>query len=439
MKLSRYNFLRRYDDATIFFNAATCALAVVDENFLRVLDNVKNNSYDEKNYDAQLIADMKSSGCLVEDDIDELERLEFYRNLDKYDMTSLSLTIAPTLDCNFRCKYCYETHPKGNMSEETQAALINFVEKRLEQAKLLSVMWYGGEPLLAKEIIWSLSEKFLELCKKVSAKYEAFIVTNASLLAAEDVELFKKYKVQFAQVTIDGPKEIHDSRRRSITGESTFDKLIDRVNLLLNNDLMVVVRINIDKENLDRVDEVLDVLAARIDKPENLNISFGQVMPINDICKSIESDCYNNAQFAEIMLPLYEKVSARGFTMNKMSAYPSVRLNSCCADFVNSFVVDNRGELYRCWNHVGDLKLSSGNVRDGDDLTLEKNYLSWIQWNPMQHPKCRECACLPICIGGCPDTMRNSDDGQPVCGTVKYNLEKVLKHYYEQLKGEVAE
>ena len=33
MKLSRYNFLRQYDDATIFFNATTCALAVVDENY----------------------------------------------------------------------------------------------------------------------------------------------------------------------------------------------------------------------------------------------------------------------------------------------------------------------------------------------------------------------------------------------------------------------
>ena len=59
MKLSRYNFLRQYDDATIFFNATTCALAVVDENFLRVLDDVKNNSYDEKNYErlARIVRD----------------------------------------------------------------------------------------------------------------------------------------------------------------------------------------------------------------------------------------------------------------------------------------------------------------------------------------------------------------------------------------------
>ncbi len=437
MKLSRYNFLRQYEDATIFFNAITCALAVVDENFLRVLDDVKNNSYDEKNYDAQLIADMKSSGCLIEDDVDELEQLEFYRNLSKYDVTNFGLTIAPTLDCNFRCKYCFETHPKGKMSSETQAALVKFVESRLERAEAFSVTWYGGEPLLAKEIIWSLSEKFLTLCKNFSVDYNAFIITNASLLEDSDVELFKKYKISGAQITIDGVKEIHDSRRRSVTGESTFDKLIDRVNFLLNENLSVIVRINIDKENIDRVDEFLDVLSERITHREELKIDFGQVSPFTDICKSIESDCYNNEQFADIMLPLYEKVLAHGFTVNKMAVYPAPRVNFCCVDYVNSFVIDNHGDLYRCWNHVSNLKQSCGNVNDGDNFALVKNYLSWIQWNPIKHPKCRECACLPICMGGCPDAMRTSNDKQPVCGAVKYNLDKVIEHYYEQLKGEI--
>jgi len=438
MKLSRYNFLRRYEDATIFFNAATCALAVVDENFLRVLDDVKNNSYDEKNYDAQLIADMKSSGCLVEDDVDELERLEFYRNLSKYDTTNFGLTIAPTLDCNFRCKYCFETHPKGKMNSETQAALVSFVESRLARAKNFSVTWYGGEPLLAKEIVYALSEKFLALCEKFSVDYDAFIITNASLLDDVDIEDFKRYKIRGAQITIDGVKEIHDSRRRSVTGESTFDCLIDRVNVLLNNDLSAIVRINIDKDNIACVDELLDILAERIARRADLKIDFGQVTPFTDICKSIESDCYNNAQFADIMLPLYAKVSERGFTVNKMAAYPSPRVNFCCVDYANSFVVDKSGNLYRCWNHVGNLKHSCGNVNAGDNLALEKNYLSWILWNPIKHSKCRECACLPICMGGCPDAMRNSADGQPVCGTLKYNLDKVLSYYYEQLKGEDA-
>lgn len=230
---------------------------------------------------------------------------------------------------------------------------------------------YGGEPLLAKEILWSLSEKFLALCEKFSIEYYAFIVTNASLLDDADIENFKRYKINGAQITIDGPQDIHNSRRRSITGASTFDRMIERVDRLLNENLSAVVRINIDRENLARVDELLDTLAARIDKREELKIGFGQVLSYTDVCKSIESDCYNNEQFADIMLPLYEKVLVRGFSVNKMAAYPSPRVNFCCADYVNSFVVDNRGELYRCWHHVGNLKRSSGKV-EVDSLKIAR-------------------------------------------------------------------
>lgn len=431
MKLSRYNFLKQFDEATVFFNAMTCALAIVDENFLRVVDDVKNNCYDEKKYSPKLIGDMKISGCLVEDDVDELERLEFFRNLSKYDMTKLGLTIAPTLDCNFRCKYCFETHPKGIMSAEIQAALIKFVEQRLEVAKSFSVTWYGGEPLLAKNIIYSLSEKFLELCAKKNIDYDAFIITNASLMTDSDIENFKRYKIHGAQITIDGVKEIHDARRKNITGESTFDKLVDGVNSLLNNDLAAIVRINIDKENISRVDELLKILRERIDKYEDLKIGFGQVTPYTEICKSIEDDCYANEQFAEIMLPLYAKVSEYGFQVKRYLVYPMPRVNFCgSGDYANFFVVDNNGALYKCWNCVGDLKQSCGNIKN---FKITGNYLSWLQWNPIRHEKCRNCNCLPICVGGCPHAMRTSKDGQPVCGTVKYNLEKILESYYRQL------
>ena len=439
MKLSRYNFLKQFDDATIFFNATTCALAVVDENFLQVVDDIKNNSYVEENYDAKLIEDMKNSGCIVEDNLDELERLEFFRNIAKYDMTNFGLTVAPTLDCNFRCKYCFETHPKGIMSDEVQADLVKFVENRLTAAKNFSVTWYGGEPLLAKDIVYNLSEKFLALCEKSNINYDAFIITNASLMNDNDIENFKKYKIHGAQITIDGPKEIHDQRRRNVKNESTFDKLIDRINALLNNDLTAICRINIDKENINRVDELLETLRQKIDRYQDLKIDFGQVSAFTDICKSIESDCYNNEQYADIMLPLYAKVQDFGFEINKMFVYPSPRVNFCCYDYANSFVVDNHGEIYRCWNHVGNSKYSCGKVKNFANDKLESNYLSAIQWNPIRNSKCRDCKYLPICMGGCPDAMKNSADGQPICGTVKYNLDKVLNYYYEQLKGEIAE
>ena len=291
--------------------------------------------------------------------------------LNRVDKIAEGLTVAPTLDCNFRCKYCFETHPKGFMSAEVQDALTKFVEERLSVAKKFSVTWYGGEPLLAKDIVYNLSEKFLALCEKCNADYDAFIITNASLMDDSDIDNFKKYKISGAQITIDGPKEIHDQRRRNSKNESTFDKLIDRINALLNNDLTAICRINIDKENISCVDELLQTLQNKIDRYQNLKIDFGQVSAFTEICKSIESNCYNNEQYADIMLPLYAKVQEFGFEINKMSVYPAPRVNFCCYDYANAFVVDNGGEIYRCWNHVGNSKYSCGNVKNFGDDKLE--------------------------------------------------------------------
>lgn len=223
--------------------------------------------------------------------------MEFYRNVSKYDMSNFGLTVAPTLDCNFRCKYCFETHPKGVMSEEIQTALIKFVEERLINSVRFSVTWYGGEPLLTKNIIYNPSEKFLELYQKYAVDYKAFIITNGGFINDSYIENYK---------------------------------LIEGVNALANNNFRVIVRINVDKDNINYVEDLLKILRARIEKHDKLNIDFGQVFTFTEICRSIESDCRNNEQYADVMLPLYEKVNVYGFELNKMSVYPTPRMNFCC-------------------------------------------------------------------------------------------------------------
>ncbi len=130
MKLSKYNYLKKFGNDTIFFNGMTCALAIVDENFLRAYDELQQGVFDASKYDRELVNNMRDSGCFIEDSVDELRLLEFYKNASKYDKTSLALTIAPTLECNFRCKYCFEKHKQGVMSEETQDALVSLVRDK---------------------------------------------------------------------------------------------------------------------------------------------------------------------------------------------------------------------------------------------------------------------------------------------------------------------
>jgi len=81
-----------------------------------------------------------------------LERKIFYALRDDV----LNLTILPTEQCNFRCFYCYESFKLGKMSKETSDSILKLVQKRASTLKILTIGWFGGEPLMAKDIVLSL-------------------------------------------------------------------------------------------------------------------------------------------------------------------------------------------------------------------------------------------------------------------------------------------
>ena len=83
-----------------------------------------------------------------------------------YDTRTLSLIIAPTTGCNFACPYCFE--PKKNpktMTREVEDRIIEYVRSRT-LAENISLTWYGGEPLLAFDIIERLYDRIIAETEK---------------------------------------------------------------------------------------------------------------------------------------------------------------------------------------------------------------------------------------------------------------------------------
>lgn len=90
-------------------------------------------AYDEgkiKQLDTDFEHELVKGNFLVEDDADELKLLEHRLNRSRYASGVLGLTIAPTLNCNFRCAYCYEKkyYQNSKMNEETEDAIVTFVQ-----------------------------------------------------------------------------------------------------------------------------------------------------------------------------------------------------------------------------------------------------------------------------------------------------------------------
>ena len=166
MKVSQYNSIYDFPSnpsQKLMFNAKSLALALVDCSKVEQYENYCQTH--EEIPDEAFLNDLKTGGFLIDDSIDEKAILKYEQLCSRYSRSHLSLVIAATSNCNFRCVYCYERSVlrASTMSEATQEAIVKFVESEAPHLESFTVTWYGGEPLLALDIIESLSLKFIDI------------------------------------------------------------------------------------------------------------------------------------------------------------------------------------------------------------------------------------------------------------------------------------
>lgn len=425
MKPSRYNLIFDHNGKKLAFNTSSCALAEVDKSFLNVLNHCKDLDFYN---DSELIKNMKEGSYIVEDDCDELEQLKMLNYIGKFNSKDLSLVIAPTLNCNFACPYCFENSQKGFINKDVQKALFDWVEKSAKNKSNINISWYGGEPLLAKDIIFKMSNKFLDICKKQGVDYNAYIVTNGYLADDVTVEAMAKAKITYAQVTIDGPEDVHNSRRKLkvINKEGTFNKIIENIKKMISKNINVSIRINVDKTNFNRIGELLDVL--KFHHLEKCSVYLGHVRPYTDTCSSITPTCFNTKEYANVDLESINLLRSKDFESSGYPHYPFLKHNYCGADSISTFVIDPKGNVYKCWNDVGNISRKVGNILE-KEIYFNHLHISYMLSSPFDNEECKNCNILPICMGGCP--YEKLEKGKPDCEKWLYNLLNILKFTYD--------
>jgi radical SAM additional 4Fe4S-binding domain len=436
MKKSKYNKIIELENGkTIAFNSITCALAEVDDEFLNVLKNIENIDIEHLNEKSkELIKNMSTGNYIVDDDIDELKLLKYRNYSGKFSSRDFGIVLAPTLACNFACPYCYETAKAGMMSKEVQDSLIEMIEENAKNKKNINVTWYGGEPLLAKDIIFGFAKRAIEICDRENVNYSSYIVTNGYLINDEIIKGMKESKITGAQITVDGPPSIHNKRRKlKNSDEETFTTIISNIKKLIDNGITnVAIRINIDKTNVDNVEELLDILDENGLKDTSVNL--GHVTAYTDACNGVVDNCLDVKEYAENDTKYQKILFDRGYNVSsRYPFYPSIKSNYCCADHIGAFVIDAEGYMYKCWNDVGNVDRAVGNVTKIKDEVNEKMFarnMEYMMWSPFDHEECKECNVLPICMGGCP--YKGLMNKKPECEKWIYNLQKTIIDTYNQ-------
>lgn len=403
MKASKYNSFYPFKMKSgeyIAHNSFTNALAIMSkEDYMEFKRYQSDATY---KLEESLVQSLQKGGFLIGDDVDEMELLRHRLRLDTYSNDGLGLTIAPTLDCNFCCSYCYEQgcEQHGMMSEKTQNSIVDMVKTLAPHLSTLQVSWYGGEPLLALNIIERLTKQFLDLTKEFGIEYNAGIVTNGYLFTPDNVARLLACKVSYCQITIDGNADVHDSRRPHKSGAGTYKTIID--NLLATSKMFphISLRVNIDQDNKDAITNVKQALEAR-----GIENVAPYPAPICDNNGCYSSDrCLSIKDFSQFECDV---LLSKGDSESIFKKYPQSHSAVCCATAMNSYVISADGALYKCWSDIGRKEFSFGNINSG--ITNIMNQILYIKQDPTRDPKCRKFKFLPSCLGGCPYKRRTGN------------------------------
>lgn len=431
IKPSRYNYFFEVDGQVILaYNSLTSALTELSADefaTLQAFNTEPQDDFFETHELASFGAGLARAGYIIPDEHDEIGRIQEIHTALKERRRTLGLTLMPTLDCNFRCRYCFSYTRYERMGAEVQEALLRFVENKLGEAERLSVTWYGGEPTLCLDLIEALTGRMRALCEQYGKEYlPADIVSNGYLLNAQVAEQLRKLGIQHAQITLDGDRDTHDQRRPRRGGGGTFDRIFDNL-VTAGKFLDLKVRINVDRENAATALGALDALAER--GLQGLPVYFGHVKPYSEACAGVASACLSDKEFSELDLALTREALARGFAFFR---YPRLQLGGVCgADQRLYYVVAPDGLLFKCWAQASQGPGQSVGSLLGDSpgeavLPLQqKNLERFMAWDPLSNTTCRECRVLPICMGGCPYLHLSGIDGTG-CSAWRYVLLETL-------------
>jgi uncharacterized protein len=429
-QLSRFNHIHPWRDGYhLAFNAGSGALALITQanyaTYQRLaakLDNGSSGSLEAE--EEELLSQLRYGHFVVDGESSELDWLKFRYRKVRFDTSSLGLVLAPTMACNMACPYCFEDNKRGRMSPRTVEALIGFVERQASGLKEVQTTWYGGEPLLALDIMEDITASMHDLAGEHGFTYTCSgVISNGYLLDEKATERLRDLKVGQVQVTIDGPARIHDRKRPLKNGLGSFGTILRNVTYAADR-LPIVIRINLDKSFTPGiVDELLSELEGA-GLRNKATVYFGQLEPATTTCANIAESCYETRAFSQTEIAYYRLLLDRGFYVQKL---PHPIMTFCFAQLSNSFLIDPQGDLFRCFNYAGDPTRSMGNIQDAVNYR-HPQFGRLFAFDPFEHPSCRSCDILPICMGSCPSRRVDRGVGdQDICDSWKYNLQPMLE------------
>jgi uncharacterized protein len=353
--------------------------------------------------------------------------------------------------CNLDCEYCFflskEMLYPGSRFRMADDLLETYLRQLIEahaRASEVTIAWQGGEPTMMGLDFFRRSVEVAESHRMPHQRIVYTIQTNATLIDDEWAGFFKD-RGFLVGVSIDGPKEIHDTYRVDKGGKGSFDRVMAGLAHLREREVEWNALTTIHAANQTRGREIYrflrDECGARFMQfipiieratPDTLpvaNEGWGEGVrgrPLytqeGDLLteRSISPDGYGRflidvfedwvrRDVGEVYVQMFDVALA-----NWHGEPPSLCVHSETCGL--ALAIEHTGDLYSC-DHFVEPAFKLGNIKDTHMIELiasPQQRKFGLDKRDTLPRFCRECDVRFACHGGCPKDRFTVDPyGEP--------------------------
>jgi uncharacterized protein len=211
--------------------------------------------------------------------------------MDAYKGRLKLLVVQPTPFCNIDCTYCYlagrrDTH---RLSKDALRRVLQNLAADNLIGNELEICWHLGEPLSVGRAYYEDMIPCLADAAAGRTKLSHTFQTNGTLIDEAWCAFFRGIDAQVG-VSLDGPKDLHDSRRVTRRGVGTFDQALAGFQLLREAGIRRYIIAVLSMEALRDPDRIFDFFAGigetnvcfNIEESEGIHAS--SIVDIDEAC-----------------------------------------------------------------------------------------------------------------------------------------------------------
>ncbi|HBO23055.1 MAG TPA: anaerobic sulfatase maturase [Providencia sp.] len=332
--------------------------------------------------------------------------------------------------CNLKCDYCFyleKEHQQGFGNQKLKCMDDNVLREYIRQyialspANKIDFTWQGGEPTMAG---LDFFKRVIHYQKRYSNGKQIYnsLQTNGVLLNSEWAAFLKEHQF-LVGISLDGPDWLHDIYRKSNSGNSVFNKVINAINLLKEHQIDFNILTVINNETAKYPEEIYRFIT------EVLHVNHVQFIPVVEHemqnmpvqhlsypqeagSKQLTPWSITGKQYGDFIKKVFDlwvkkdvgKVFVQLFD-NSLAAWSGDMPSFCVMQPSCGYglVAEQNGDIYSCDHFVyPEFKLGNLLTKPLNKLVYSKQQQRFGQQKLNLSTACQQCEFKFACHGGCP-------------------------------------